>query len=171
MALYRAGEQCVGKGEIPVAIPKHETVTFGLEQILGRFVDAAYAYRFWPPGHDVVCVSLHKAQGDIPFSQSFRFPAGYPAERRGVAEMGMCGFAEVLPNGGIEVALSSRRLAWGVRIAASGFLPDDSYFCIEPGRQRRIVMTPQRSAGPPANLTVTAMNAEGRLSVKVGGRE
>lgn len=170
VALYRAGEQCVGQAEIPVAIPRQKSVTFGFEQILGRFADAAYAYRFGPPGHDVVCVSLHRAPGDAPFAQSFRFPAGYPAERRAIAELGMGGHADALPNGGIEVVLTSRRLAWGVRIAASGFLPDDAYFSIEPGGQRRIVMTPQKAAGPPANLTVTAMNAEGRLSVGVERR-
>jgi len=143
-------------------------VTFGLEQILGRFVDAAYAYRFGPPGHDVVCCSLHKEQGDVPFSQSFRFPAGYPAGRRGFAELGLEGHAHVLPNGGIEVVLTSRRLVWGVRIAAPGFLPDDAYFSIEPGGRRRIVMTPQKSQTAPASVTVTAMNAEGRLSVEAG---
>jgi hypothetical protein len=65
--------------------------------------------------------------------------------------------------------LGSRRFAWGVRVVVPGFLPDDAYFGIEPGGKRRILLTPVRTGNTPANLTVTAMNAEGRFAVPIGG--
>ena len=40
-------------------IPGHTTLHFGVEDILGRFFDAAYAYRFGPQGHDLIATSLH----------------------------------------------------------------------------------------------------------------
>ena len=43
VSLYRAGEQRVAQSERALTVPKHQAVTFSLGQILGRFVDAAYA--------------------------------------------------------------------------------------------------------------------------------
>jgi beta-mannosidase len=47
-----------------------------VESVLGRFADASYAYRFGPPQHDAVVVSLER-EGEL-LSQAFRFPAGRP---------------------------------------------------------------------------------------------
>lgn len=167
VALYRAGEQRVGESELAITIPAHNALTFGLERILRRFVDAAWAYRFGPPGQDVIAASLHSSRGDIPFAQSFRFPAGRTTQRTLISEMGMAGQAKALADGTIEVLLSSRRFAWGVRVSAPGFLPDDAYFGMEPAVQRRIVLTPAQPGEAPASLAVTAISAEGRFPVAV----
>lgn len=166
-ALYRRGEQQVAQAEQSVTIPAHGALTFGLEQLLGRFVDAACAFRFGPPGHDVVAASLHSVRGEPPFAQSFRFPAGRTMERKPMAELGMTGRAKTLGDGSVEVVLSSRRFAWGVRIEAPGVLPDDAYFGIEPGGSRRILLVSTRPGEMPASLGVSAVNAEGRLPVEI----
>jgi len=167
VALYRKGEHEVAGSDLPITIPKHQALTFGLEQILGRFVDAACAYRFGPPGHDVISASLHTNRGDIPFAQSFRFPAGRTTQRTAISELGMAGQSRILADGTIEVLLSSLRLAYGVRVAAPGFVPDDAYFGIEPGGKRRIVLSPLVLGEAPATIAVTAINAEGRFPVAV----
>ncbi|HTD45531.1 MAG TPA: hypothetical protein VK687_15190 [Bryobacteraceae bacterium] len=169
VALYRMGKQRVQESDLPINIPEHTTRTFGLEHLLGRFVDASYAYRFGPPGHDVIAVSLHASPGDIPFAQSFRFPAGRTTDRMPISELGLAGESKVHADGTIEMLLGSRRFAWGVRVVVPGFLPDDAYFGLEPGGKRRILLTPVRTGNTPANLTVTAMNAEGRFAVPIGG--
>ncbi len=168
VSLYRAGEQRVAQSERALTVAKHQAVTLGLEQILGRFVDAAYAYRFGPPGHDLVVVSLHKTPDDLPFAQSFRFPAGRPMQTIAIVELAVTAEAHMVSDGTIEVLLTSRRFAWGVRVVAPGFVADDLYFGIEPGGRRRIVMTPLEPCKVPVSVTITAMNAEGRLSVEVG---
>jgi beta-mannosidase len=169
VALYRMGEQRVQESDLPINIPEQTTRTFGLEHLLGRFVDASCAYRFGPPGHDVIAVSLHASPGDIPFAQSFRFPAGRATQRIPISDLGLAGESKVHADGTIEMLLGSRRFAWGVRVAVPGFLPDDAYFGIEPGGKRRILLTPVRTGNTPANLAVTAMNAEGRFAVPIGG--
>jgi len=169
VALYRMGEQRVQESDLPINIPEHTTRTFGLEHLLGRFVDASYAYRFGAPGHDVIAVSLHASPGDIPFAQSFRFPAGRTTDRMPISELGLTGESKARTDGTIEMLLGSRRFAWGVRVVVPGFLPDDAYFGIEPGGKRRMLLTPVRTGNTPANLTVTAMNAEGRFAVPIGG--
>jgi len=168
VALYRMGEQRVQESDMAMKIPEQTTRTFGVEHILGGFADASYAYRFGAPGHDVIAVSLHASPGDVPFAQSFRCPAGRVTERIPISEMGLAGESTVHLNGAIELLLSSRRFAWGVRVAVPGFLPDDAYFGIEPGVKRRILLTPIRTGNTPASLSVTAVNAEGRFPVAIG---
>jgi beta-mannosidase len=169
ITLYRAGEQKVAGAERIVTIPEHSTVTFGLEEILGRFADASYAYRFGPPGHDLIAVSLYSSGSDIPFAQSFRFPAGRNTQRVPVVDLSLAGESRMLPNGTIEVLLTSRRFAWGVRVDSPGFLPDDGCFGIEPGGKRRIILTPDRPGRPSAASVVTALNAEGRVLIDAVG--
>ncbi|HSR05528.1 MAG TPA: hypothetical protein VLM42_00135, partial [Bryobacteraceae bacterium] len=167
VALYRSGGPAVVESDLAVSIAKHTTATFGLEQILGRFVDASYAYRFGPPGHDVIAASLHLNLGDVPFAQSFCFPASRPNQTTPITELGLECQAKALAGGSIEVLLATRRFAWGVRAAAPRFMPDDAYFGIEPGGRRRIVLTPLQPREIPASIAVTAVNAEGRIDIPV----
>ncbi|HEX3681382.1 MAG TPA: hypothetical protein VHU83_02490, partial [Bryobacteraceae bacterium] len=64
----------------------------------------------------------------------------------------------------------ARRFAYGVRASAPGWLPDDAYFGIEPGAKRRIVLRPLSLCEATASLTITAINAEGRLSIPIARR-
>ena len=170
IALYRFSGEPVAASERAVRIPAHAPLTLGVEEVLGRFIDAGYAYRFGPPGHDVIVASLHPPSVEIPFAQSFRFSAGRPIERKPIAELGFTYECRVLAAGAVEILLSSRRFAWGVRIAASGFRPDDSYFGTEPGVTRRVVLTRSQPGDLVPKPVLTAVNAEGRLSMEVGAR-
>jgi beta-mannosidase len=167
VALYQHGEQRVAHAESPVSIDPRETRTFGVEQILGRFVDAAYAYKFGPPGHDVIAVSLHNTKDAAAFAQTFRLLPNLPP-RRPIADLGLTAQASLLENGTIRLSIASLRFAWGVRAAIPGWLPDDAYFGIEPGTDRHIHFHPLDSAQAPPALHVTAANAEGRLRVEIG---
>ena len=175
MALYRLGEHKVAEADLDVTIPPHTTSTFGVEQILGRFTDAACAYNFGPPGHDLIVASLHRHRNDIPFAQSFRFPAGRTTQKNPIADAGITAESKILANGAIEILLRSRRLVWGARVAATGFQPDEAWFGIEPSGQRRLVLTPFRAAGAGdlvacqfENVVLTALNLEGRLLIPLG---
>jgi beta-mannosidase len=167
VALYKAGEQCVGQSEIFIDIPEHTTSTLGVEEILGRFVDAAYAYRFGPPGHDLLSVSMRENRDGMPLAQAFRFPAGRTTQRSPIADLGIAGEGRQLADGTIEVRLTTRRFAWGVRLASQGFMPEDAYFGIEPGGERRIVMIPTGRGDCAPNLTITAINGEGHIPIAI----
>jgi len=171
MALYRLGEHKVAEADRTVTIAPHTTSSFGLEQILGRFTDAACAYRFGPTGHDLIVASLHQRRDDIPFAQSFRFPAGRSAQRNAISDVGITTEAKILANGAIEILIRSRRLVWGARLAAPGFQPHEAWFGIEPGGQRRVVLTPLDNQVPPANAVLAALNIDGRLLIALGGSQ
>jgi beta-mannosidase len=168
VAFYRLGEHKVAEADLAVTLPAHATSTFGLEQVFGRFIDAACAYRFGPPGHDLIVASLHQRRDSIPFAQSFRFPAGRTTQKTPIADLSITAESKVPPSGAIEILLHSRRLVWGTRVVAPGFQPDDAWFGIEPGGQRRVVLTPLRAQALPQNAVVTAVNADGQLLIALG---
>lgn len=139
----------------PIDLAPRETLAAGVEEILGRFCDASWSYRFGPPGHDVIVATL---RADVT-TQAFRFPVRPPLERR---PMFLSGSAQLLDPATIELTLASPSLAWGVRPSAPGWIPGDAYFNIEPGGTRRVLLHPAGPAKLPAAVTVTALNAEGR---------
>ncbi|MDX6273848.1 MAG: beta-mannosidase [Frankiales bacterium] len=51
-------------GEREVEVPPREVLRLGVEQVLGGFVDASYAYRFGPREHDSIEVTLSRAGHD-----------------------------------------------------------------------------------------------------------
>ena len=158
VALYRLGEYKVAEEEIAITVPAAAPATFGVEEILGRFVDASYAFRFGPPGHDLIVASLHRERGDVPFAQSFRFPIGRPLQRIPIDRLDITAES----GGPDEIVLSAKRFAWGVRVGAPGFLPGDAYFGIEPGGKKRLTLA-CRDTRQALKPFVTAVNAEGRL--------
>jgi beta-mannosidase len=142
VALYREGERKVGEGTLHIALPAHGGATYGAEYILGRFADAAYAYRFGPPGHDVVAASLYITDYSLPCAQAFRFPLGRPMRRVAMPDLGMKVEACASGDGFVDLFLSARALAYGVRVVAPGFAPKDNYFHLEPGVRRRVTLVP-----------------------------
>jgi beta-mannosidase len=147
-----------------VELPAHGSSTRNVEELLGRFVDASCSYRFGPPAHDAIVVSLER-DGSL-VSQAVRFPAGRPSRRVTADELGL--EAALDREGGRRVlALRSRRLAYGVRVKAPGLTPSDDAFCVEPGRERRIDLAPcdgEETSGP---VVVTALNLDGRLQATI----
>jgi beta-mannosidase len=168
VALYRLGEHKVAEADRAVDLPKHTAWTFGVEEVLGRFIDAACAYRFGPPGHDLIVASLHRRRGDVPFAQAFRFPGGRPVQRVPIRQLGITAESRVLDDGAVEILLGSQRLAWGTRVGARGFRPDDAWFGIEPGGQHRVLLTPIGDSERSDEAVVTAVNAEGQLPITLG---
>jgi beta-mannosidase len=162
-----SSERKVDEAEREIVLDPHCTAVYSFEDVLGRFVDISRAYRFGPPAHDLITASLHRTSGESAFARCFRFPAGRDLRRRPINEIGISAQAAALPTGEIEVLLGTRTFANAVRVWAPGLLPDDSYFAIEPGGTRRLLFT-QTAPGPlPTALVVTALNAEGRVTVPV----
>lgn len=163
VALYREFEQRVDEAHEAVEIAAHGTIGRDVEGLIGRFVDAAWAYRFGPPAQHAIVVSLER-DGEL-LSQAVRFPAGPPLDREGAARLGLRAHARPLPGGGAELAITSRRLAYGVRVHAPGLQPSDDAFATEPGRERIVRLRPRESGAAFAGGTLTAVNLDGRVPI------
>jgi beta-mannosidase len=112
--LYRDFELRVDGGEEELVVPPRSVVRRNVEAVMGRFVDASYAYRFGPPGHHVVAVRFG---GQV----ALRFPAGRPPLQS----------REQL---GLELdgrVVRTRRLLYGARCGGEAF-------SLLPGEERRL---------------------------------
>jgi beta-mannosidase len=163
IGLYRDREVLVDEVRHDLELDATEHFAAGVEQLLGRFVDVSWAYRFGPPTQDLVVLSLERESELL--SQSFRLIAGRPQMREPADRLGLAGSVRRLDGGGAAMSLSSARLAYGVRISAAGFEPADDAFSIEPGHGRELRL--QAAGEPPERLTasITALNLAGRLVV------
>ena len=167
IALYRDFEQQVGEAHEPLELAGHDAHESNVETLLGRFVDAAWAYRFGPPGQDLIVVSVERDgdSGAQLLAQSVRFPAGRPATAEPQARIGLQASARPLPGGSVRLSVHSRRLAYGVRVHVPGFAPADDAFAIEPGATRSVMLRPRTADGVFAGGTLTALNLRGRVPI------
>ena len=157
--------------------------------MIGHFVDAAWAYKFGPPAPDAIVVTLEQGAGGNKesaggresagagsaggkesagasiLSQAMRFPAGRPLERESPERLGLAAQAEALPDGTVRLALSSRRLAYGVEIHAPGFVASDDGFSIEPGGERVVRLLPQTVDATFVGGALTAVNLPGQVPI------
>ena len=81
-------------------------------------------------------------------SQAVRFPAGRPLATEPAARLGLEATLAAGGDGTALLRVTSRRLAYGVRVHAPGFAPDDDAFSIEPGATGRSPCARARRARP-----------------------
>jgi len=149
VSLYRDHETMTLRGERALVIPPHGVVAVDVEDVIGRFCDSAWAYRFGPPGHDVVAARLLVDGRCV--ASVLHLPPGAGASREALSiDAEVIAVAE-----GFGVRMSSARLALGVVLTAPGFTPDDNYFDLEPGIEKIVRL---RGAGRP-QVTLTPLNA------------
>jgi beta-mannosidase len=169
LALYRNLETSVAEAHEDLELRPHSTARRTVEGLLGRFADAAWAFRFGPPAHDAIVVALESL--DTPallLSQAVRFPAGRPAVREPAAQLGLEAWTGPQAGGGVTLTVRSRRLAYGVRVEVAGFSPADDAFTLEPGRERRVQLRrlPAQPSPGAGTGTLTALNLDGAVSVQ-----
>lgn len=142
VTLYRDHEHVVEEVVTAIDVPGRGGWTGDVETLLGRWVDAAFAYRFGAPQHDLVVAAL-----DAHGLAHAREPAGRTPRRESAAALGL----EVSRDRD-AVVLRARRAVLGTRVSGSGA----GQFILEPGRVRRLAAT---------GGVLTARNLTGSVSV------
>jgi beta-mannosidase len=175
-ALYRELETCVGEERTELRVEPYGGFSDSLERLLGRFVDASWAYRFGPPAQDVIVATLEHHGRTL--SQSFRFPAGRPGEREAAGRLGVRAVLDDADGATPKLTVSSKRLLYGARVAIPGFEASEDAFSVEPGHERELELTrstgaagPASPGGPtgaasPAGGSITALNLAGRVAIE-----
>jgi beta-mannosidase len=139
VVLLREPNTVVVQREIPISVAARSRETLCADEILERFYDVTYAYRFGPPQHDVVAVTWYDDQRQV-LSEAFHF-----IERQIKPDARNSDIAAqytVLNEGIVEVALTADRFLHHVFLKADGYLPDDNYFHLVPGRTKRVEFKP-----------------------------
>jgi beta-mannosidase len=176
VALYRDFGHRVDEAEQLIELPAHSTRHWDLEALLGRFVDAAWAYRFGPAPHDLIVASLESAGKPAPgrgegrpdraiLSQSMRFPAGRPLATESPARLGLAASLHDDEGAAMRLSVRSDRFAYGVRVHVPGFRAADDAFSVEPGGERSTLLLRRQDDAVYAGGWLTAINLAGRIKL------
>ena len=160
VALYGDGERALEEVSTSIELAAHGAGEWDVEELLGRFVDASWAYRFGPPAQRAIALSLERpGERARPLSHSVRFPAGRPLARESGEALGLSGRLRAGADGQPALVLRSRRLAYGVSIELPGFQPGDDWLTLEPGVERVVALRPLAAAAPCGGVTGGAQAA------------
>jgi beta-mannosidase len=152
--LFRDGEVRTASGEIDLVAAPRSVTTAKSDAVLSHFADSSWAYRFGPPGHDLVVVTLLDGERTIARTTRLR------------------DFASVPPGGGLRGSLvrrddalvakiETKRFAHAVTIAVPGFVAEDDYFDLAPGEARAIALRPYLASSREPSGTLAAANVAG----------
>jgi beta-mannosidase len=151
----------------PCDVDARATRTFGIDALAGRFSDVSYAYRFGPPAHDVIAASLIDANGR-PISETWwiRDAADVAREDAGSVTTE----AVALDDGAVAVTLTSEKFLCAAHIDMPGYLADDDYFSLLPGRTKIVRCAPTAGAAQPFTAEVRALNLRHPVGVSMNRR-
>jgi beta-mannosidase len=157
--LFRDGEVKTGEGERDVVVAGRSAITALADGLLPGFADTSRAYRFGPPGHDVVVATLLDGASGEPLAEAIHLhdPARPPP---------CSGLEARLARGadGLVVELRSPRFAHAVSLVVAGYEPEDNYFDVRPGGSRRVRLRPgARPPGRAPSGTLSALNLPAAL--------
>jgi len=155
LTLYRDGSTAVDAGHATLEVPARGRTRLAGDMLLGRFTDVSGAYRFGPPGHDVVMAELREAGLDTIRASDLLLPHGLPAHS--VTRPGLSGRVVHLTANELGLELESERLAYGVHIESRGWMALDNYFHIAPGGKATVILCGP-AAERPATVQVRSFN-------------
>jgi beta-mannosidase len=167
--LFARGERSVDTGAREIEIPARASTLVDLGELFDGFRDISYAYRFSPPAHDVVAVTLTGVNGTVA-SEAVHLPLGLarPLE----ADIGLTATAAPADGdrgtGAWTVTVATRRFAQSVALDVAGFVPSDSWFHLAPGATRSVTLVPvpDSEADRPRG-SVRAVNARAESSLRI----
>jgi beta-mannosidase len=157
VALYFGGHMRGEPARTRLNIPARGCRAVHADALFSGFLDLTYAYRFGPPGLDVVASTLRDPATGALRAAAYYFPGSLPAG--GADDVGLTAHAEETSDG-YSLILEAERFAHAVAIDVEGFLPDDNYVNLEPGQRRRVGLRATARGGIPRG-SVSALNGRG----------
>ena len=163
VALYLGGLMRGDPARTRLNIPARGCRSVHADALFSGFRDLTYAYRFGPPGHDVIASTLRDPATGALRAAAYYFPGSLPVG--GADDIGLRAHAEETGEG-YSLVLEAERFAHAVAIDVEGFLPDDNYLNLEPGERRRVALrATDRNAVPRGS--VSALNGRGTSPIVI----
>lgn len=148
----RNGAVNVVKARQPVTLPARGGLTLSAFEVLGAFMDIAYAYRFGPPGHDVTVAALRDPEtGDL-VAQAFHYPAGVPLD----ATPATVETRLIHDAAGWVLVLNTDHVVRHLHVEDGCFSPSDDWFTLAPGFEHRVRLTPRLPTEAPPSGRILA---------------
>lgn len=167
LVLYQPGDVEVARHRRPLRLAARSRDRHGVVALVGRFIDAGWAYRFGPRPVSLAVATLHCQDGREPISVCWWAPGRLAA---GPSDIGLVAGVEAAtvpapPMPRRRVRVATRGAAMGVHFDAQGWRADDEFFHLAPGCERLVgfePVGPPRADGslPPWRVMVGALNAD-----------
>jgi beta-mannosidase len=162
LMLLKDSHVVVARKEVPCQLAGRSCKTLESENLLDRFYDVTYAYRFGAPKHDVVIATLYDEQHGV-LSEAYYF-----VQQRDPVLLPACNLevrAEILEGGCFLVTMKSDRFLQSACFDVEGFLPDDNYFHLPPMREKKVRFTPLKNYPGPLKGYVEALNLSAPVKI------
>ncbi len=167
LTLHRADGGIVEGVERDVEVAPRGQLAFSVEDLIGRFVDSSYAYRFGPPVHTLVAARLlgQATAGPPPvLARAFHLPLGLAHDAQ--PELAITATARASADGSYALDISATRFAQSVSVQVPGYTPSDNYFHLAPGETHRVTLAPAANAGA-LRGKVRALNAVKSAAIQI----
>jgi beta-mannosidase len=161
VSLVRDGSTIIASGTRSVSIQPRQCTDVGVDEVLGQFHDSAYSYRFGPLGHEVAIASLVRPMA--PAIEAFHFLVRLPQSR--TKDAVVSGHAHGISGSTVEIVLRAERLATFVSLDCGDFVPEDNYFHMGAGSERRLLA---RASTPNARFECVVQPLNALDAVHIG---
>lgn len=163
LEMYREG-RVFARTRATLLVPPRGSVSRYADALLGHFTDHTNAYRFGPAKYDVIAVRLRRNDSGAVVSEDFHFPLGMDFARQ--RNVNLRQEIQARDDGSVVLTLAADNFVQSVRIACEGFAPDDNYFHLAPGQERRVTL---RRTDPRATFRgwIEALNLEEPVALRL----
>lgn len=149
---------------VELSVTQGATDLIKLDQVLGIFHDATYAYRFGPSKHFVVAARLEdKAACEV--GTAFYFPNR--ALPRIEEKVDLEAILTQCKGGSYILELSCEKFLYAVNIEMPGFTPDENYFHLMPGVSKLVKTYRNNGALGRVKGYISAINMREDAKIKV----
>ncbi len=153
--LLREPATVIAREEVAVKVSSRSRQMLTADEILGRFTDVSYAYRFGPPQHDVALITWFDERRQ-PVCEAFH----WISRRDPVPMRNVVVDSSAHPNcdGTYRVQLRSDSFLHSVQLQARGYLPSDNFFHLGPNRTKEVLFRPFGAAPAAFQAELEALN-------------
>lgn len=141
LQVLRDGQRVVIEGRQALELPAHGAITLSSSELLGRFFDISYAYRFGPPAHDVSVAVLR----DMNTTQVLGWACHLPNRVLPAADLGFSTRLE-WRDGAWQLGVTVQRFAHHVHFVSHSHRPSDDWFHLPPGIEKWLILSPREAS-------------------------
>ncbi len=151
---------CIAESSTEFEVQSKHSKDILIDELLGRFFDTAHRYRFGPPNHDVIVMTLVDENGQQELTKCF-FPGNRDLRKLDRANVQIdCSVSKGLE----EIQIQSDCFLQHVKLFSRTHEFDDNYFHLAPGISKTVIAKQIGSSARPLRGTLSAINLMNQIS-------